>query len=56
MQERVSRKANISLEVDASLVAAASASGIDMARLLEIALQAQLRPARSNSLTDENRA
>lgn len=43
MQERVKSKARLTVDVDATLVAAASVEGIDLAELLEQALSSRLQ-------------
>ena len=55
MQERVKPKTKVMLDIDATLVAAAAAKGVDLASLLEQALTAQLQASRAGTPSDEDR-
>ena len=58
MQERVNPRAkrNVTLAIDAVAVDAATAKGMDLASILEEALQSRLRQAASSGLSDDDRA
>ncbi len=52
MQERVKPKTKVTLDIDATLAAAAAAKGVDLASLLEQALAAQLQASRTDTLSE----
>ncbi len=56
MQERVKPKTKVTLDIDATLAAAAAVNGVDLVSLLEQALAAQLRVGRKQALNDEDRS
>ena len=56
MQERVTSKTKVTVELDAAMVAAARVKGIDLALLFEQALAARIDAGRSGALSDEDRA
>lgn len=58
MQERIKPKPKkkVTLAIDATLAAAATAKGIDLASFLEQALQAKLQEAAPRGLNDDDRA
>ena len=56
MQERVKPKKKVTLEIDATLAAAAAAKGIDLASFIEQALRAELQEATPRGLSDDDRA
>ena len=55
MQERVKPTTRVTLNLDATLVAAATARGVVLEQFVESALRASLQPSSNRGLTDEDR-
>ena len=53
MQERVKPKTKVTLELDAALVTAARAKGLDLASILELGLERELRRGEPLSADDK---